>query len=591
MKLNKLLSYGYFPKELPPPFETIEFGKKSSYLIKKWDKLFSDQKLQQNLESKNAAKRRFNEDYTSKYGSSKLIEYSIAKGIFSRRKLCIPNPKQFLDLARSISDNWNSIKPNFDISDYSESLPIEYKATRAVRTKSKSWNNFKFKLIDESFDKKFQLKLDILNFYPSIYTHSIPWSIIGKSEAKKYFKINNTRKTHFQTLLATDPKAKLYIVADQIDTLVRNCNERQSVGIPIGPDTSFILAELIACRIDSEISLKLKNIPHRGSRYYDDYYFYFDNLGDAENSLKIIQKIIYEYQLETNENKVEINGLPFKNLDDWSTSISNFSFENADKYELRDYFTILFSLINTHKKNSSWIVSYGLLRFEYGNVKIKKDNWDIFLNLLLQTILIDPTSIDQVFKILLSYQIYIKGKAKMKINSVLDKIIKEHSLINHSFEVAWSLWYYKTFKIKCNRETLSIVIESNDNISKLICLDLIQANLYEGRKPALTHLTKSINSQSLMGDKWLLAYESYRKKWLNFKTSDILKDNEFFQFLDYYDINFYNPSNQLKLSFRISEPKVFTIEEDDEDWLVNSSEQEEQESQRIKPQKEGKTKY
>jgi hypothetical protein len=47
----------------------------------------------------------------------------------------------------------------------------------------------------------------------------------------------------------------------------------------------------------------------------------------------------------------------------------------------------------------------------------------------------------------------------------------------------------------------------------------------------------------------------------------------------------------LKLSFRISEPKVFTIEEDDEDWLVNSSEQEEQESQRIKPQKEGKTKY
>ncbi|UZH54867.1 RNA-directed DNA polymerase [Salinimicrobium tongyeongense] len=591
MKLNKLLSYGYFPKELPPPFNSKDFGKKSSYLVKKWDKLLDEKKVKKPSESRNEAKRRFNKDYVQKYGSSKLIEYSIAKGIFSRRKLGVPNPKQFLDLSQSISDNWENIKPIFELSEYSESLPVEYKAKRTVRTKSKTWNNFKFKLIEESFDKKFQLKLDILNFYPSIYTHSIPWSVLGKEDAKKYFKIKNNRKHYFESILSSDPKAKLYKLSDQIDTLVRNCNERQSVGIPIGPDTSFILAELIACRIDSEIKKKLENIDHRASRYYDDYYFYFNNIGDAETSLKIIQKIIYDFQLETNENKVEINPLPFRNIDDWSNSISSFKFDEADKFELRNYFSLIYSQISKNKKNSSWIVSYSLLRFEYGNVKIKKKNWDIFLNFLLQTILVDPSSIDQIFKILLSYKIYIKGKAKEKINSVLEKVIKEHTLLNHSFEVAWSLWYYKTFKIKCDRDTLSIVLNSNDNISKLICLDLINSGLYKGRKPALTNLIKSINGNSLFDDQWLLAYESFRKNWLNFKSKNILRDNEFFKFLDYYNISFYDPDEQIKISFRIleSRPRISDFDIDEEEdifgWLIDEEESEDDSDQ------EGKTKY
>ena len=35
------------------------------------------------------------------------------------------------------------------------------------------------------FGKKFRAHTDISNFYPSIYTHSIPWALVGFEQAKK----------------------------------------------------------------------------------------------------------------------------------------------------------------------------------------------------------------------------------------------------------------------------------------------------------------------------------------------------------------------------------------------------------------------
>lgn len=584
MQLKKLLSKGYFPKELPPPFTSDNFGDKSRYINKRWNDLLESQKKRKNGEGGNDAKRRFRKDYIEKYGSSKLIEFSIAKGIYSRRKLEIPNPKQYLDLSNPIVENWDTLKSFFDISEYSQSKPVLFGAKRALKTKSKSLNNFKFEAITKSFGRKIELRLDILNFYPTIYTHSIPWSLLGKEDSKKYFKLKNTRKAYFDSILATDSKAQLYKLGDSIDTLVRNCNERQSVGIPIGSDVSFLLAELIGCRIDYEIKNSLKDVSHECIRYYDDYYFYLNSIGDADNVLKKVQKILYEFRLETNEFKVSIKELPFKYVDDWSLLLSNYKFNSANNYELRDYFSQLISLINKDKKKSSWIINYGLQRFQFGNVKVNRKHFDIFLTFLLQLLLFDPSNIDQIFKILLSYEYYLNKKRKEKIEFVLNQIIEEHSILNHSFEVSWALWFYKSFKIKCHRDFLTLILKSNDSISKLICLDIINSNLYYGRKPALANLTNSLNSNSLFNEDWLIAYEAYRKNWLNFGTRNIIDTNEFFDILNYFNINFYDSSKQVNTSFSVSPPSE--IEPDNFDaWFddfLNSNDDDENEEEKAK---------
>jgi hypothetical protein len=545
MNHKKLLEKGYLPKELPPPFNSKSFANKNRYIEEKWDKIISSENAQKHGETKSVAKKRFQDKY-GKYNSSQLAIYSLAKGIYSRRKLGVPNPKQFSDLSKAIIENWSLLRNTYKLSKYSESTPIEARARRAVRTKSTSWNNFKFKLIERSFDKKNQLTLDISQFYPTIYTHSIPWAILGKEKAKKMFKIANSEQVRWQNLLKTNRDAKTYRSADFIDTLVRNCNDRQSVGLPIGPDTSLILAEVIANRIDEEIEKRLGSIPHTGSRYYDDYYFYLNSRNEAENALKIIQQVLYEFQLETNENKVGINKLPFKYIEDWSEQFDRFNFNKVDKYELRNFFSILHNAISNYPKNSSWIIGYALKQFKLGDTEIIEENWDFFISFILQTLLIDSTTIDVIFEIIFVYKIYLNNKSKQKIKHVLISIIEEHLILNHSFEVSWALWMLITFRINCPKKLVESILESKDSFSKLLCLHLIEETLYDGRKPNLNKLKEEIKISSSLGENWLLIYETVAKKWIKYDNVNEILDNDYFRLMLDYDVSFYDVDKQVR---------------------------------------------
>ncbi|WP_435263035.1 RNA-directed DNA polymerase [Tenacibaculum sp. nBUS_03] len=556
MNLKKLLEKGYFPKELPPPFETKQFAEKHYVISRRWNKIIKKEKKQKTGESKTQARKRYREEY-GKYSSSQLAIFSISKGQYSRRKLAIPNPKQYLDLSIAIIDNWDLLRKTYKLSYYSESTPIELGAKRAVRTKSNSWSNFKFELIEKSFDKKIELRLDISQFYSTIYTHSIPWAILGKEKAKKLFKISATDKVKWKKLLDVhNIGAKEYESADLIDNLIRNCNDRQSIGLPIGPDVSFILAEIIGNRIDFEISKRLKEVNHSGTRYYDDYYLYFDTRNDAENALKIIQQVLFEFQLETNESKVSINNLPFQYIELWSVHFDRYKFVNSDKFELRNFFNILHQTINSNKKNSAWIIHYALKRFKVGDVEIKNKEWGIFLNFLLQTLIIDTSVIALIFEIILIYEVFLDNKSKLKIKNVLTTIVKEHIILNHSFEVSWCLWIFISFKIKCDKQVLELVLESKDSISKILCLDLINKNLYDGRKPKIKLIKDQLQTSNSTGENWLLIYEAIKNNWLNFEDDKTILNNEFLEILITLNISFYNSENQIKTKIKLEKEVI-----------------------------------
>jgi hypothetical protein len=279
MNVKRILEKGFFPKELPPPFNTISFADRAQYIHTQWTNLQNSVRVLLPGESNNDMRRRYSSTFDI-YSSSKYLVFSLGKGIYSRRKLGIINPKQYHDLSKLIVENWSTIRNTYQLSDFSASTPVETNAPRAVRTKSESLNNFKFLLIEKSFNKRYELRLDIAQFYPTIYTHAIPWAILGKEPAKKYFVQKNNRSTNWSAIMLADPNAALYDFSDKLDMLVRNCQERQSIGLPVGPDAFFILAEVIGNRIDNEIAKKLNGIDYSSARYYDDYYFYANSYND-----------------------------------------------------------------------------------------------------------------------------------------------------------------------------------------------------------------------------------------------------------------------------------------------------------------------
>ncbi|WP_305952106.1 RNA-directed DNA polymerase [Emticicia oligotrophica] len=556
MTLFDLLERGYFPKELPPPYNTEAFATQSAQILLEWNAIFvsntdhknSDLGLVKGSESNTVFKERkkeFANSFISKYNSSKGAIFSISKGKLSRRFLQIPNPKHFLLLCEKIATNWTAFATVFALSNYSKSFPIPETLTtkRSVSTFSKSVSDFRNELLNTSFDKIIEIRVDISKFYPTIYTHSIAWALLGKEKAKYYFK----QKDNIATLIAGgDLDASLYKFAESVDMAVRSCQERQSIGIPIGPDTSHIIAETVACRIDSIINSKFSSIGLKACRYYDDFYLYVSSKDEADKVLKGIQLILADFQLEMNESKIRIKEFPFAIEDEFALQLFSFTFKDTNfGNSLKHYFSLVWSFAEKNPKKADTIFKYSLRTFEYCSTKIPKNTWKIFEDLLFKTALIEPSILDIVTRVLLTYKSYLDLSSKEKLKNVINKIINEHSPVNHNFEVSWALWLAKTFEITIDEISANNIIRTKDSISNLILLDLINNTALVIGTPSINDLEVDLKDDILFSENWLLAYEGVKKGWLNPANPNLLDDNLFFKLLKDKNIEFYDATNQI----------------------------------------------
>ena len=118
------------------------------------------------------------------------------------------------------------------------------------------------------------------------FTHSIPWALHGKEFSKKNKKAKN--------------------LGNQLDELLRNCQDGQTNWISIGPDTSLLIAEMLLSKIDAE--LEKRKI--QGLRYVDDYELVFDTEAQALEGLSVIQEALLGVELHFNPSKTRILPLP-----------------------------------------------------------------------------------------------------------------------------------------------------------------------------------------------------------------------------------------------------------------------------------------
>lgn len=558
MVLKDLIGRGYFPKELPPPFDTSDLATDIATILATWTTVFENNTkinlpsfvLTQNpgetpKDYKNR-KKAHGENFISKYNASKATVYSISKGKLSRRFLQMPNPKHFSILSEKIVSRWANYEAVFNLSEYSKSYPIPETVVdkRSVSTFSKSVAEFRSSLLETSIDKLIEVRVDISKFYPTIYTHSIAWALLGKDKAKHYFK----EKDNLNTLIASgDTDAELYKYAESVDTAIRACQERQSIGIPIGPDTSHIIAEIVACRIDSILKARLGSMGLKACRYFDDYYLYVSSKDEADKALKSLQLILSEFQLEINEAKVKIREFPFAFEDEFATSLHSFHFKKTNQSNsIKHYFSMLWAFAERNPKRTDWIFKYALRIFEFSTVVIEKNSWKVFEGLLIKTALVEPAILDILTRIFITYKSYFDASSKEKLKRLVNVVIKEHCPVRHNFEIAWALWIAKTFEIEIEEQSANDIIDSRDSVSNLILLDLIKNSTLVKGSPRVTDIEAELKDNILMSENWLLAYEGVKKGWLIPSEANLLDNNLFFKILKDKNVEFYKPTKQLK---------------------------------------------
>ena len=395
--------------------------------------------------------------------------------------------------------------------------------------------------------RRYIVQADIANFYGTLYTHTLEWAVVGKAEAKA----RHQKAT-------TDPaKDDDYKFASKLDRLVRKGQLNQSVGIPIGPDASLLLAELVACAADRSL-LQRHGRPIRGFRHVDDYKLGARTLHEAEALLATLQGVLREEaELELNPRKTRIVELPVSLEAPWVTELkgivreSDTSAPGGARVQRRDLLRLLdraTALRAAHPEEHVLRYTAGVLR----HYKVHSGNWAVVRDWMLQSMLSEPGVLSTFLQDLLCYQQVGRDIAVDDLLSVLHQLIVRHAPAGHSSEVAWALWAHIELGASLDQDAQKAVEAMDDPICSLIAHHLRSDGRF-GSSPAFTGARHN-EAAELWGPQWMLTYEARAQGWLPDPGvgSDPLTDPHFTS-LFAAGVRFYDPTRRLDAQ-RFSEP-------------------------------------
>lgn len=437
-------------------------------------------------------------------------KYYLPKQRGHRRVLSIPNPLCQLLLSQYLCTNWSSIQSKCSRSSLSRSSPTVKNDvfSRHIAPRLKQSDLIADRLRYRATASHL-LKIDIANFFPSVYTHSLAWAIHGKA----FIQVPANMRDRS-------------LVGNQIDLAIQACQSGQTNGIPVGPDTSLVLAELSLSLVDKDIG-RLPGLVS-GFRYYDDYELYFSSPADAQRAIATVEQILSRTQLSVNPSKTVIESLPLGFQPAWLSSLRRYPISRYNSIQQRDLhsiFSIAFSAQSHHPEDRP--INYLLARMRH--VRLASEAcWKDFEALLRQCMLADPTSIVYVSQIFIDEHEYEIDKGALSVS--LDNLISDKIGLMHTHELAWALWMYYSLSIRLCSELAEKIRDSGDPMLLAIL------GLLADRSLVAISLTASMNrlrrqERVQFSSGAIFAYEAVRRGWGYARYRDCVDASDLFAHL------------------------------------------------------------
>lgn len=490
---QRMVAYGYLAKEIPSEFQTES-------LAKVLDKIQFD-------------------SLTKKEKSiwAKPVQFTIPNGEGFRRSISIPSPLHQILLSKLISENWEQLRVFLDQSKTSMTTPVaSTKENISIESKIniKEKMNIRMKYLH---NKNYILQTDISRFYPTIYTHVIPWAFHTKDYIKKNLDKNS-------------------LLGNKIDSRIQFMQDGQTFGIPIGPATSQVISEIVATAIDVDFD-ELIDSEVPGFRYTDDIEYYFDTEELAKEALSKIHKVVNSYQLELNPIKTKIIKVPVAFEPVWKEYFSRYLFRKTvrgQRSDLNSYFSRAFSF--KHSSKDKGVLQYALKRVR--SEIILEENWDVFESLLLHSAFSDHSTLPVVLEIIELYIVKNYKINKGKIKEFLEKLINLNISQENHFEVCWALVYSKRIEISLSDEVTNLLLNAEDSITCILTMILKDKGLLNGNFN-FSKYKRYLNREELYGSNWLFAYEAFKQGWLRpYSNPNYVLEDSFFKMLYQNDVSF-----------------------------------------------------
>ncbi len=335
------------------------------------------------------------------------------------------------------------------------------------------------------------MRADVSQFYPTLYTHALPWALHTKATAKE--------KPRDCTLLGK-----------RLDRGLRRGQDNQTIGIPIGPSWSFALSELIMSRVDAALQAEFPDL--QGMRIIDDYEFGVGSEADADRILATLRSELAHYELQLNATETAISRIPVPMMPTWKAQLRGFQIRpSAQADDLIRYFDLAASLGDALHIAAPVRWAASSLRW----LEIQGGNWPLVHDLLLQAVLVEPGCIRRAMGSLLEHTRKGLPLNKDAVRDTLSRVIVRHVPLGGSSEVAWALWGAIAFEVRLDDSVGRTLGAMSDSVVAVLALDAERRGLLAGLDK--TKWLGLITKEELRSDQWLLAYEAPRKGWLGTK--------------------------------------------------------------------------
>lgn len=426
--------------------------------------------------------------------SRDYIRYNSMRNINVPRAMAIPDPFIYASLCYELKVNWSRITKHFVKQTKYDKHKISRIHIRKLYDKCSLFEmNYK-RLYDDGepnndllIKSKFISKADISKCFPSIYSHAVPWALVGKLKAKS---AKNHDKNWF----------------NKLDARIRNVKYGETNGVLIGPHASNLISEIILTKVDRE--LVKKNFQF--VRNIDDYVCYAKSYEEAEKFQLELATELANYELTLNLKKSEIVPLPTATVKSWVNKLKHYPFidmyknpqgkESLKARELLGYLDFAIELMLQENSDSS-VLNYALKVI--ANKHLGRNALDLFIKRVHHLVLLYPYLIQILEEFVFDSHKVNKNIIKQIAHDIyvlgLDKRLYEPC----SYAMYWAMKYDFSIDLKNIKQK---AIKSED------CIFMLLSYLYHKKhekKSFLKEYTDKATELKLIDfDRyWLYIYE------------------------------------------------------------------------------------
>jgi hypothetical protein len=315
------------------------------------------------------------------------------------------------------------------------------------------------------------------------------------------------------------------IYFNRLDFTLRQGQDGQTIGIPVGPDASRFVAELINTAVDVEFASRCDVSDFAVVRHVDDVWIGTHSHADAERCLWRYRESLREFELDINESKTHIYSANFRFTDAWPSDVSSRlelalqATENRREERLRAALEFAFDLTVSSGDD-------GILKYAIRQLDQSEQHWDAWATLqpfLMRSAVHFGHTVDYVARVLV-WRKLTKDDLDGRWTAIVHSMLDHHGRLGNDSETCWLLFAALQLNIVVPQDVAERIVRNCGPLSIVSILNCVEANLV--KKSIFNSAFDILSHESADGKMWPIFLEWGAKSWDRHAEVKVLVGNE-----------------------------------------------------------------